>query len=202
MVTLFIGMNDICDSHCSVDFPPPDKLGSPEFFEAQLRTAIERLRGKLPKTVINLIQLMNITQLDEWTNGKPHCKNAEWMRRYLCPCLKTEEGRKTISNRLFAFNAVIEKVAKSYTKAQAASLYEIDVDYDMDPGNMVQFEIGSLKKIDEVHQVPKYKDFAVILSPTVRNLNLTKEVPIEFVSEFDCFHPSVLGHESIAIALW
>lgn len=47
----------------------------------------------------------------------------------------------------------------------------------------------------------KYTDFAVVVQPMFLNTDASK-LPVEFLSTFDCFHPSLYAHETMAIALW
>ena len=45
------------------------------------------------------------------------------------------------------------------------------------------------------------KTFRIMLQPTLSIPNLSK-FPINYLSTLDCFHPSLLAHQSMAIALW
>ena len=49
---------------------------------------------------------------------------------------------------------------------------------------------------------PKHKDFVVLLSPVLKELNFTTDFHPSFSSSFDCAHPSTIGHAHIATALW
>eukprot|EP01114_Cavostelium_apophysatum_P004777 TRINITY_DN1513_c0_g1_i1.p1 TRINITY_DN1513_c0_g1~~TRINITY_DN1513_c0_g1_i1.p1 ORF type:complete len:355 (+),score=51.54 TRINITY_DN1513_c0_g1_i1:90-1154(+) len=50
-----------------------------------------------------------------------------------------------------------------------------------------------------VSQLKKQDDFAVVIQPQLRNGHIPN---IEWLSTLDCFHPSLTGHEGLAVALW
>jgi len=56
-----------------------------------------------------------------------------------------------------------------------------------------------LIKIVKDYQMARYPDFAVVWQPA--NLPLAS-YPIESLSDVDCFHPSTLAHERLAMGLW
>jgi phospholipase B1 len=58
-----------------------------------------------------------------------------------------------------------------------------------------------LIKLTEQWQSRKLTDFAVVYQPFSIGLKIT-DVPIEYLSNLDCFHPSLLAHQKMAIALW
>jgi len=122
--------------------------------------------------------------LEPWTAvHERHCGHAAWMRHYLCPCTKTALGRRCLAARTRAYNSVLENIAEEYAQVYVKAPTRSE---------------SHLK----LHRRPKYNDFAVILGKSATEMNLMEDVPIEFVSPFDCFHPSLLGHQSLAVALW
>jgi len=56
-------------------------------------------------------------------------------------------------------------------------------------------------KIDSYYKAQQYKDFAVVVQPFFSKTKAS-EFPIDFLSNIDCFHPSLFAHETMAIALW
>jgi len=56
-------------------------------------------------------------------------------------------------------------------------------------------------KIAAAYKAQKYTDFAVVVQPFFLKTKASV-LPIEFLSTIDCFHPSLLAHETMAIALW
>jgi len=58
-----------------------------------------------------------------------------------------------------------------------------------------------LFKIDEYYKTQHYSDFAVVVQPFLYKANAAN-FPESFLSTFDCFHPSLLAHETLAVGLW
>lgn len=182
-ITVFMGMNDICDGPCTSVFAPNGQVGSASLYEVQIRKTLESLREALPRTVIHLVQLFDISDLEAWASTFDECCNASWMHNLLCPCTKTELGRHCLSARLKAYNKILENIADDYA-------------------TFVTVKETADSSTFKIRKRPIYKDFAVILSRTLADLNIMEDVPIDFVSKFDCFHPSTLGHQTVAVALW
>lgn len=51
------------------------------------------------------------------------------------------------------------------------------------------------------YQKLNYPDFTVVTQPFGRNA-MIKDMPTDLLSTLDCFHPSLIAHEGMAIALW
>jgi len=51
------------------------------------------------------------------------------------------------------------------------------------------------------YQRKAYDNFAVVVQPFPNNTHIS-DLPTSFLSRLDCFHPSRLGQEALAIALW
>jgi len=51
------------------------------------------------------------------------------------------------------------------------------------------------------YQKQNYPDFTVVAQPFGRNTKI-RDQPTTLLSTLDCFHPSLMGHEGMAIALW
>jgi hypothetical protein len=246
-VTLFIGMNDICDGPCTSVFAPDGSIGSLSLYTEAIRETLETLRRQIPYTVVQLVQLLNVANLEAWT--APHeayCGgHATWMRHYLCPCTKTVMGRRCLAARTLAYNSVLEQLAEEYCRFEERKNSVVESSMPSDNGILAKshpnsacssvngtifveerggqasrppaeasFPVESFTRaghprsstesaaLNRGTRRPKYDDFAVILGKTASEMNLIQDIPIEFVSPFDCFHPSLLGHQSIAVSLW
>lgn len=55
--------------------------------------------------------------------------------------------------------------------------------------------------IAKYYQSQQYADFTVVAQPFGRNTML-KEFPPDALSTLDCFHPSLITHRAMAVALW
>lgn len=167
-------MNDICSSNCQRAFPEDStSVGHPLFYKNEILKLLQRLSETFPKTIVNLIQLFDVSKLDEWTKDKERCTKANWLHRYFCSCSRSEAGREIIRQRVTVYNQMLREIWEEYT---------------------ILSPTGERR--------PSRNDFGVILSPTLTQVDLENDLPIEFVSRLDCFHPSLLGQQSLAIALW
>ena len=54
--------------------------------------------------------------------------------------------------------------------------------------------------VDEINS-NKYPNFKIIVQPTLAMTNFSK-FTVDFLSNLDCFHPSLIAHQSLAVALW
>ncbi|XP_038646262.1 phospholipase B1, membrane-associated [Scyliorhinus canicula] len=77
LVTVFIGVNDLCD-YCK------DKdLFSPHSFVYNVTVALDILSDEMPRTIVNLVQLLPIEGLRLVNDGSFGC----FLQRKFCPCL-------------------------------------------------------------------------------------------------------------------
>ncbi|XP_028294223.1 phospholipase B1, membrane-associated-like isoform X2 [Gouania willdenowi] len=86
VVTMFIGGNDICD------FCTDTIIFSPRNVVNRIRQALDILHSEVPRTVVNLVELLNIVSLrDLHKDSSLGCPT--WLVRLVCPCiLKAREG--------------------------------------------------------------------------------------------------------------
>lgn len=170
-VTIFIGINDICSSNCeTADTVTQNMVGHPGYYKRKLLDALDQLHKAWPNTIVQLIQLFDISQYASAMEKYPQCNHIDWIwTDYVCPCAKTEKGRELVKKRITKYNLVLEQVWESYRDQEGR---------------------------------PKHSDFAVLLSPVLKDLNFTTDFHPSFASEMDCTHPSTLGIAHIATAIW
>lgn len=145
----------------------------PDIFELRMRKVIELIRHKIPKTIVNIMGMVNITQTWEIATSYPkrcfHARN--FIYPFACPCAaisgKTGDALRTKMNELAAkYNERLIRIVRDYSKR-------------------------------------KDDDFAVIYDPGLSGLDLTRsEQPGMLVSPLDCFHPSLMAHQLIAASAW
>lgn len=58
-----------------------------------------------------------------------------------------------------------------------------------------------LRQIAEEYRSPSSPEFAVILEPGLENADM-REMPVDLLSEVDCFHPSLPAHARLAEMVW
>ncbi len=66
---------------------------------------------------------------------------------------------------------------------------------------MAQAYNAKARAVAAHYQSLNYANFTVVSQPFGRNTAAT-DLPDDFLSNLDCFHPSLVAHEAMAIALW
>lgn len=101
-------------------------------------------------------------------------------------------GRKSLycelHQRVFSFECEC-----IFDKNANATRLEVDV--------VTQQYNQRLFKIAADYKAKNYSDFAAVIQPILYRANAI-DFPESFLSTFDCFHPSLIAHETFAIALW
>jgi phospholipase B1 len=93
LVTLFIGGNDLCgfcDNRTSF---------SADAYVGHIQDALDILHSQMPRTFVNLVQLLKINEVKELNSGVV-CKAVH---SYVCPCIafpKTDEQEVALKNEL------------------------------------------------------------------------------------------------------
>ena len=76
MVTLFIGGNDLCDSCNNIP------LHEPTAYVNYLQEALDLLHKELPRTFVNLVQVLNVTEVKYLNRGRV----CSFLHKKVCPC--------------------------------------------------------------------------------------------------------------------
>merc|ERR1719228_2118480 len=76
VVTLFIGGNDLCD------FCNDEIQFSPIMYKANIRAALDYLHENSPRTLVNLVEILNIETIEELAKGLV-CKAVH---TFVCSC--------------------------------------------------------------------------------------------------------------------
>lgn len=58
-----------------------------------------------------------------------------------------------------------------------------------------------LRKLAKEYSEKNYQDFAVVVQPGIRD-GTPENTPIDFMSDVDCFHPSLVAHQAFAKVIW
>lgn len=174
MVTIFIGIEELC--HHSCDAVDGDHLGSPAFFEQNLGQAILKLRARFSKLLVNILLLPDMSQLFDLSSMYPRCREISNLIATKCPCAMSKggAGRWALRRATAEFNSRIIKLTKRL----------------------------NLLVLTETSTDSRPRDFGVINTPLLRDTDFIRDIPANFVSRFDCFHPSVHAHKSMATGLW
>jgi len=175
LLTVFIGSNDICQFGCKQDGLKPGETGSPEAFETKLWLNLERIRERLPRTLVVFLPLPDISQAAWFSKRHRRCILAQPMLAMECPCavIGGEEGLWEMRLMTADLNGRIERVAARLN--EAARLAQPD---------------------------RSRRSFAAFLLPFLRETDWRDDIPQHFLAKLDCFHPSNTAHKSMAMAYW
>ncbi|KAK9760652.1 hypothetical protein K7432_015116 [Basidiobolus ranarum] len=150
LLTLQLGSNDLCQS-CLDLF----QFTGPDVYEKNIRAAIERVRKSIPRVVVSLGGVFNVSQTWAKTKNDPYCQKVMGLPHLNieCPCallggIIGEESRKSMDKRAAAFNQRLVKIYQDYKNQQtntfAITLHPLDIDLSSLP-------IDHLSNVDCFH---------------------------------------------------
>jgi len=103
--------------------------------------------------------------------------------------IQTSTYCKSVRTLLFQTECLC--ISKDYS---AAGLQKVD-QYSVEYNNI-------LYKLAAKYQALNDPDFTVKVQPATQNFTIPSSIGVNFLSEFDCFHPSGYADASLAVALW
>ncbi|XP_071961855.1 phospholipase B1, membrane-associated-like [Antedon mediterranea] len=88
MITLYVGLNDICNTCHDVE-----KYSSFNYV-TNIAKAIERLKEKVPRAYVNVIQIFDVSILRQVDANDQYCES---IRPNTCPCIVKKEDAEVVS---------------------------------------------------------------------------------------------------------
>ncbi|EEB20299.1 phospholipase B, plb1, putative [Pediculus humanus corporis] len=170
MVTIFVGAMDFCFSICHRDDPE----NIVEEHRKHLMETLIKLRDNLPKTIVNVVQQINLGNVLPKFSGLPWLCNKLY-KPYECPCLSD----KKYENMTSQYRKIMSRWQKIESKVVKSSKFKKKNDFAV----VVQPFLVETK------------------FPTVKTTNGLLQTDLRYLSH-DCFHLSQLGHAKAANALW
>lgn len=108
-LTIFIGLGDLCIHSCKQN--NVKALGSVEYFEDKLINVLINLKQKMPKTIVAIILLPDISQLVNVGKRYKRCQKVQELTKMQCPCaFENDNNRWNLRKSTFEFNNRILKV--------------------------------------------------------------------------------------------
>lgn len=153
VVTIWIGSNNLCD-YCN-----DQTANGAAAFELNVDKALAYLHANLPRTFVNLVVNLDVTQIYNFKTG-----TCSLLHSYECPCGASSSN---------ATRQTVLQVTRDYTKR----LYALEAKY------------AALNS----------KTFGVVVQPFLDQAVIPDRA---WLSAADCFHPSAIAHEAMAIGLW
>jgi len=149
MLTVLIGANDLCASCTN------GTIRSPDEYEVHLRTTLERVRLNIPRTFVNLVELLNISQVYTLSLATPYCKDVHRVVFIECSCA-FEDGKNGDARRLEMdtigqqYNERLRKVAADYKSRNYTDFAVVDQPAGRDTA-ISQFPTDFLSTLDCFH---------------------------------------------------
>merc|ERR1712194_74656 len=136
------------------------EANQPPTYKEDLTSAIEILSKGLPRALVNLVPMVNLSSLATAPGTDTHCTLQHVIGKLECPCpFQGAAARATVQNVTVQDNAMMYGIAKGFSS----------------------------------------KDFAVVVQPAIDMMDVPDWT---YLSRFDCFHPSLITHQQVALALW
>lgn len=174
MLTLFIGTNELCKFSCIAK--SSGEASNADEYEQRIVMTLELIHQRMPRTLVNILLLSDMSQVDHFANTHPRCLHARQLLSTICPCavLHGESGRWAMRRATAEYNQRLLRIAKRMNARVAA--------------------------IARAENRPL--EFAITVSPILRDTDLRNDIPAHFAAKLDCFHPSATAHKSLAINIW
>lgn len=150
------------------------EMFSPDAYRDGIKAALDLLHRHVPRAFVNLQAMLDISMVPDLTHPGQE-ELCDQLHRAECPCAVEERE----NNGTGTFNLTLRERQLEY-----------------------------FDKINELVTSGVYdnrSDFTVILQPHLRDYTVPQYANGSYVMDFiapDCFHPSVLAHQTFAYMLW
>lgn len=172
-LTIFIGLSDLCVHSCKQN--GSKALGSIDYFEDKLTNVLVNLKQKMPKTIVSILLLPDMSQIVNIGKKYRRCQKVQELTKIQCPCaFESDSSRWNLRKSTFEFNNRILKIVDNMRAS--------DTSASSDPA---------------IHP-----NFAVIALPFLQELKFTDELDNKYLSKFDCYHPSTFMQEAMSKSMW
>eukprot|EP00842_Homolaphlyctis_polyrhiza_P006609 jgi/Hompol1/694/HPOL_004602-RA len=117
LITLFIGNNDVCLGCSPFGF---DRSLTPDAFEVNMRSVLERLRTNIPRVIVNVLLQFNVSQVWDLTHNDKECqllRASGMVFECVCAFLPGPLGAHTrtkMDQLAQLYNERLLKIAKDY----------------------------------------------------------------------------------------
>ncbi|KAG0170907.1 hypothetical protein DFQ30_001795 [Apophysomyces sp. BC1015] len=152
MINIQIGSNDQCGSCIDtlVDILTPEKYGS------YLDKALSRIHQNVPRVLVNLIGVFNVSGVYTVTTGQKYCEPFKFtdfiFNKIECPCALDKKYHATMDNVAAGYD---QQVRSLYQKYKALSNENFAVMYTPAPINVTSFPVDGFSNIDCFHPSTK-----------------------------------------------
>lgn len=143
-----MGSNDLCGS-CSDVFT---KNASADNFDALLRSTLINIELLIPRVVVNIVMLFNISKIYDLTNTSPYCRLLRSIGTvFECYCAwVSDKTREQMDKRTMEYNQQLMQIVKEYkvTKKQG---FAVRMDRVLENVDLSNWPISYISRADCFH---------------------------------------------------
>ncbi|EJD41351.1 hypothetical protein AURDEDRAFT_115465, partial [Auricularia subglabra TFB-10046 SS5] len=174
LLTLFVGSNDVCNGCADAS-----STGNADRFEANVRKALEALRGSVANVLVNVVGMLPLTEIYGLTKDQSYCRQLLGQSiphvNILCSCMLlggflgeiTREGMDILISQ---YNTRLQNIVRDY---QALADPEFAVTWQPVNAPLSSYPIQALSNIDCFH--PSTSGHAVFAAALWNRMTLDQE---------------------------
>jgi len=119
LLTIFMGANDLC----GICRGPVN--ASVAQYEQTLRTLLDQVQARIPRTFVQLVSLFNISGVWDVAMGDLYCKTLWSVLKKECSCLQDGKApdRQAMDDGSVGFNHALLRVAADYAAKNSSTFY-------------------------------------------------------------------------------
>ncbi|KAI8969712.1 hypothetical protein BDB01DRAFT_855572 [Pilobolus umbonatus] len=156
MINIQIGSNDQCAS-CIDEFIP---MLRPELYGKHMEAAVERIRQKVPKVLVNLIGTFNVSEIYSVTTGQDYCNAFDPLEFHIntveCPCALSKSFREKMNENSLGYNREIERIYNKFKPLQTDTFGVMFTPANID---LASFPVQGLSNVDCFHPSKQGHEF-------------------------------------------
>lgn len=154
LLNFFIGGNDVCLGCLPI---LEDLVLSPDQFENTIRDVLSYVEENIPRVVVNLHSIFNVSQVYDLSHADPHCATLRKIGlKVECACALLFDGEVGVSNRLemddlvAGYNEKLSLIAADYSEKKSDS-FMVSLNPIFRDVALRQWSIKELSKVDCFH---------------------------------------------------
>ncbi|KAI9199456.1 SGNH hydrolase-type esterase domain-containing protein [Polychytrium aggregatum] len=154
LLNIFIGSNDAC---FGCDLASETTWLSPAVYEEHMRALLGKIRRKIPRTIVNIVQQFNISQVWDLTHGNDYCNQLrDEGRTFECKCafLPLELGqvtRKRMDSLVQSYNRRLLTIWEDYQAEVPDEGFALVLDPGFTQIRLREWPIEMLSNVDCFH---------------------------------------------------
>ena len=149
LLSILVGANDMCVECEDIPIEPSSIADYEKYFRITLQT----LQAKVPRLLVNVGQMFNVSQIYKLSLRAKSCENIHRLlpEECLCAFKHGEEGdkhRRVMDQTAVAYNRALEKVAAEFPRSDS---FAVVTQPAMRDGNLSTFPLSFISTLDCFH---------------------------------------------------